>query len=120
MHKAATAAAASNTSYFDVRPSPKRSNSSSSTSSRGASPSSTSISRARQRSSPLTRPAGRRSRTAMPAPVAAPAVATSTKSNDKAIAFEREVKALLELEYRDDVQDYMYDMEVCLARATES
>ena len=34
------------------------------------------------------------------------------KSINQQIAFERELQNLMEVEYRDDVQEYMYDMEV--------
>lgn len=34
------------------------------------------------------------------------------RSSSEAIAFERELQNLLEVEYRDDVQEYMYEMEV--------
>jgi hypothetical protein len=34
------------------------------------------------------------------------------RSSTEAIAFERELQNLLEVEYRDDVQEYMYEMEV--------
>lgn len=43
---------------------------------------------------------------------ASPLKAPVLKSNTQAIAFERELQNLLEAEYRDDIQDYMYDMEV--------
>jgi len=36
------------------------------------------------------------------------------KTINQQIAFERELQNLMEAEYRDDVQEYMYDMEVCL------
>lgn len=86
--------------------------SSASCASSSASSSASASQHAQQRPVALKRPPLKRS---SPAKQSVPILA----SNTQAIAFERELQNLLEAEYRDDIQDYMYDMEVCFSRARE-